>query len=219
MKVIKVIRIVFYCIAVVVPIVIPGKGMAEQPPVPSAQEQVIEPQLDRRVIKVPQVEAEDIEIGAYFGVLSIEDFGSNPVAGIRAAYHITEKSFAQLEYGSSQVSDSYYRLIGPPIFVNETEALSYYHLSIGYSLFPGEIFVSDRRTLTSAVYLISGVGATSFDRQSRITFNFGLGVRMMPSDRLAFHIGMRDYLFESDYLGSNKLTHNFQLSSGISLFF
>lgn len=168
---------------------------------------------------MPQVEAEDIEIGAYFGVLSIEDFGANPVAGIRAAYHITENSFAQLEYGSSEVSDSYYRLIGPPIFVNETEALSYYNLSIGYSLFPGEIFLSDRRTLTSAVYLISGVGATSFDRQSRITFNFGLGVRMMPSDRLAFHIGMRDYLFESDYLGSNKLTHNFQLSSGISLFF
>lgn len=197
----------------------PYTVIAQQPPVPSAQEQVIEPQLDRRDIRVPQIEPEDIEMGAYFGILSIEDFGANPVTGFRVAYHITENSFAQFEYGSSQVSDSYYRLIGPPIFANETESLDYYDLSIGYNLFPGEIFVGNRRTLTSAVYLIGGVGATNFDRQSRITFNFGLGVRMMTSDNLAFHIGMRDYLFESDYLGSNKLTHNFQLSSGISFFF
>src|SRR5688572_22101970 len=51
---------------------------------------VIEPEVERRVIKVPKIDTENFEIGGVFGSLSIEDFGSNNSYGLRAAYHITE---------------------------------------------------------------------------------------------------------------------------------
>src|SRR5262245_46786041 len=40
---------------------------------------VIEPEVERREIKVAQIDTENFEVGGYFGSLSIEDFGTNPV--------------------------------------------------------------------------------------------------------------------------------------------
>ena len=63
----------------------PAPVTAEEP---QSEPAIIEPQVDRRVVKTPKIKAKDIEIGAYFGALSIQDFGVNPVYGARAAYHI-----------------------------------------------------------------------------------------------------------------------------------
>ncbi|MDH3620528.1 MAG: outer membrane beta-barrel domain-containing protein, partial [Gammaproteobacteria bacterium] len=55
-----------------------GFGNEEAPPL-SAEEpgQVIDPQVERREIKEPKIDREDFEVGAYAGIMSIEDFGSN----------------------------------------------------------------------------------------------------------------------------------------------
>ena len=56
---------------------------------------VVEPQVSRRKVKTPKIKAKDFEIGGYFGALSIQDFGTNPVYGIRAAYHVSEDIFLE----------------------------------------------------------------------------------------------------------------------------
>ena len=52
--------------------------------------QVIDPEVERREIREPDIDTEDFEIGAYAGIMSIEDFESEVVYGVRMAYHVTE---------------------------------------------------------------------------------------------------------------------------------
>ena len=66
-----------------------------------APPRVIEPQVERRPVKVPNIHSSNIELGLYYGALSIEDFGVNPVYGVTAAYHVTEDFFFQAEAGRS----------------------------------------------------------------------------------------------------------------------
>jgi hypothetical protein len=74
-----------------------GGGDANAPP-PA----VIEPQVERREVKVPVIRAHDVELGAYYGELSIQDFGSQPVAGARFDYHISEDLFTEITYGRAK---------------------------------------------------------------------------------------------------------------------
>ena len=62
---------------------------------PGAEPTIVEPQVTRRVVKTPKIKAKDFEVGGYFGALSIEDFGTNPLYGITAAYHVTEDFFSR----------------------------------------------------------------------------------------------------------------------------
>lgn len=183
------------------------------------QEQVIQPDLERRDIKIPRIDTENFEVGFFSGILSVEDFGSESVSGARVAYHITEDFFVEIEVGESTVSDSSFRDLGAPLFPNEEEDLEYYSVSIGYNVFPGEIFIGKKRAMTSAVYLLAGVGNTDFIDEDLSTINFGIGFRILPTDWLAFHVDMRDYVWDSDLVGRNERTHNFELSLGFTAFF
>lgn len=191
-----------------------GKQEQEQ-----QREQVIKPEVDRRKIKVPRIDTENFELGAYVGTLSVEDFGANTVTGVRFDYHITEDFFLEAAYGSSTVSDSSFRQLGLPIFPQEDEDLTYYNISFGYNMFPGEIFFGKKRAWTSAVYIIGGIGNTEFIGENMSTFNIGIGVRLLPTDFLTLRFDIHDYLWDSDLLGSNKLTHNFEATFGLGFFF
>ena len=80
-----------------------GGGEPELPPasnepvVASTPEDrpIIEPEVDRREIRRTRIDTEDFEVGAYVGILSIEDFESNVVYGARLAYHLTEDFFLE----------------------------------------------------------------------------------------------------------------------------
>ena len=64
-----------------------------------APPKVIDPTVARRKVRVPRIDTENIEIGGVFGALSVEDFGTNPVYGVTAAYHVTEDFIFQAEAG------------------------------------------------------------------------------------------------------------------------
>lgn len=190
-----------------------------QPAFAQSQEQVIQPQVDRRNIRIPKINVDDVEIGVYGGILSVQDFGANTVSEARIAYHLTEDFFIEGTLGRSTVSDESFRRLGIPIFKQPESDLEYYHLSVGYNLFPGEIFFGKNWAMTSAVYLIGGVGNVNFNDENNTSFNFGIGVRVLPADWLAIRAEMRDLLFESDLLGKNEIKHNFELMLGISAYF
>ena len=56
----------------------PAEVVVDAPP---GEPTVVEPQVPRREVKTPKIKAKDIELGGYFGVISIQDFGTNPIYG------------------------------------------------------------------------------------------------------------------------------------------
>jgi outer membrane beta-barrel protein len=193
---------------------------AEDKSIP-AQEQVIQPQLERRDVKVPHINANDIEVGYYSGILSMENFSAESVKGVRLAYHVTEDFFLEGAYARSTISDEFFRSRAFPLtgFDTQEEDLTYYNVSLGYNVLPGEIFLGRRWAMASAFYIIGGIGTTTFANENHATFNFGGGYRILLNDWFAMHIDMRDYVFDSDLLGQNKRTNNFEATVGLTVFF
>jgi outer membrane beta-barrel protein len=185
----------------------------------SIPEPVIPAQVDRRDVRVPKIGANDIELGVFVGILSVQGFSTEPSAGVRLGYHVTEDFFLEGEYARSKVSDESYRTLGIPIFTSEVVPLTYYDLSVGWNVFPGEVFVGKDWAMTSATYLIGGVGNVKFNGESHTAYNFGIGIRVLPKDWLSIRLEMRDRMFSSDILGKNQLTHNFEMTLGLGAYF
>ena len=194
----------------------PSASAPNQPP----NEQVIEPTVPRRDVRVPKIPSRDIIAGAYLGTYSSEDFGASFVYGVRLGYHITEDFFVEAVYGTTTVSDENFRQILPGgVFPEKEETLSYYNLSVGYNILPGEVFFGSRYAMASALYLIAGVGSTKFLEQSKQTINFGLGYRVFLKDWAAIQVDFRDHLYTLDLLGQSKSTQNLELTAGVTFFF
>jgi outer membrane beta-barrel protein len=187
-----------------------------QPP----NEQVIEPAVPRREVRVPKIPNNDFIVGAFLGTYSTESFGANFVYGARLGYHITEDFFVEALYGTTKVSDETFRQILPGgIFPEPEEKLDYYNLSVGYNILPGEVFFGSRYAKASALYLIAGVGSTKFLEQTKQTINFGLGVRVFLKDWAAIQVDCRDHIYSLDLLGQRKSTQNLELTAGATFFF
>ena len=189
-------------------------GDAGQPP-------VIEPDVERREIEPPKIDTEDFEVGVFAGQLSIEDFGVNTVAGARFAYHVTEGFFVEVAGGKADAElTSFERLSGAAQLLTDAEReYSYYNVSLGYNIFPGEHFIGRRRAVNTATYVIGGVGKITFAGDDRFTVNFGIGMRVMPLDWFAIHGDIRDHVFDIDLLGQEKTAHNLEAHLGVTFFF
>ncbi len=183
-------------------------------------EQVIVPGVSRRDIRLPRFPSNDFEAGAFVGTYSTQNFGASTVSGLRLGYHITEDFFAEGVFAQTQVSDANYRQILPGgVFPSETEKLSYYNLSVGYNVLPGEVFTGTKHAWPFSLYVIGGVGSTTFNEQRRATFNFGSGMRVFFTDNISLQFDARDHIFSLDILGKNQTTQNLELSVGLSASF
>lgn len=187
---------------------------ADQPP-------VIEPDVERREIDTAEIDTENFEVGFFAGQLSVEDFGVNTVAGARFAYHITEGFFVEMAAGQTTTEEtSFERLSGAAqLLTDEERELTYYNVSLGYNIFPGESFIGRGRALNTSLYVIGGVGKTEFAGDDRFTVNFGMGMRIMPVDWIAIHADIRDHIFDIDLLGQEKTAHNIEGHLGVTFFF
>jgi outer membrane beta-barrel protein len=194
----------------------PDNEGADQTQVP-----VIEPELERRDIDIAAIDTEDFELGLYAGVMSIEDFGVNTSLGARFAYHITERFFLELAAGASEGKEtSFERLSGAAQLLTDDErSLSYYDISLGYNVLPGEVYLGPGRAFNSAIYLIGGVGKTNFAGDDRFTLSLGMGIRVIPRDWFALHADIRDHIFDIDLLGQEKTSHNLEAHLGVTFFF
>jgi outer membrane beta-barrel protein len=180
---------------------------------------VREPQ--RREVKIEKLDKENFEIGAYGGVMSIEDFGSDIVYGVRAAYHISEDFFVEASYGQSRLGlTSFERLSGGAQLLTDSERdLSFYNINVAVNILPGESFIASRWAFKGGLYLIGGIGSTEFGGDNRFTINGGLGYRFIASDWLALRVDVRDHVFKSDLLGASETKHNIEVSGGLTIFF
>jgi outer membrane beta-barrel protein len=186
-----------------------------------ARPAVIEPEVERRNISVADIDTENFEVGAFVGQMSVEDFGVSTVVGARLAYHMTEDLFTEVSVGRVSAEEtSFERLSGAAqLLTDQDRELTYYNVSVGYNLLPGESFFGENRALNTSFYVIGGVGKTDFAGDNRFTLNLGLGMRLMPRDWFAVHADIRDHIFDIDLLGQEKTSHNFEAHFGATFFF
>ena len=199
-----------------------GFGNEEAPPPTSEPPgQVIDPEVERREIKEPAIDKEDFEIGAFVGMMSIEDFGTNVVFGARVAYHLTEGFFVEGTVGRSEGGLTSFEVLsgGARLISDDERILTYYNLNLGYNILPGEVFLGDGRAFNTNLYLIAGLGSTRFAGDDRFTVNFGAGYRFLLNDSMAIHVDFRDHLFDIDLFGEEKTAHNLEGHVSFTMFF
>jgi outer membrane beta-barrel protein len=186
-----------------------------------APPRVIEPEVERRKVKVNRIDSENIEVGGFYGSLSIEDFGTNPIYGVRAAFHVTEDIFFEASVGRSKAGRTSFETLGGNVqlLTDAERQFTYYSLSLGYNLLPGEVYIGRNLAMNSSLYLLGGIGSTKFAGDRKFSVNFGAGYRVLPTDWLAVHIDVQDHVFQSDLLGTDKLTNNFAAYLGATVFF
>jgi len=186
-----------------------------------ATQEVIDPQLERREINTPAIDTEDFEIGAYVGILSIQDFDSEVVYGATAAWHMSEDFFFEANYGSSKGDLTSFEELsgGSPLFEDDERDYTFYNVNFGWNALPGEVFLWGKRALKSDLYFILGGGNTDFLGDNWITLSAGVGYKLLLNDAFALRIDVRDNLFDRDTFGEDEITHNISLTAGLSFFF
>lgn len=204
---------------------VPGGALAQEQGAtvasPEPTPQVVEPQVERRTVKPPKVPTENFEVGVLLGAISIEDFGTSMVYGSRIAYHFTEDIFAEMSVGQAQAGKTSFEYpSGARKLLSDSQRdFTYYDLSLGWNVLPGEVFLGTKRAMPSALYVTSGVGSTRFGGDDHMTATVGAGVRLIVNDWLALHVDARDQMFKLDLLGNEKINHNLQFSISATAFF
>lgn len=183
--------------------------------------QIITPDIERRAITEDMLDTEDFEIGVFYGLLNIEDFGSNAVTGATVAYHVTEDFFLEAAYAVSRTQKTSYELLsgGVELLTDEERDLRYYNLSLGYNIFPGQIYIRNKWAFNTRIYVIAGAGNTEFASKEYFTYNLGAGFRLYATDWVAFDLSMRNHAFTHELFGESKSINNLEARMGLSLFF
>ena len=194
------------------------------PPAPAASqpaaEQVIVPRVQRRDVKRPEYPSSDLGLGLYVGSYATQNFGASLVSGFRLSYHVTEDVFVDATVGRTKINDESFRSVLPGgVFANRSETLTYYALSAGYNVLPGEAFFGSNTAKVTQGYLLAGVGNTEFAGRKHQTLHAGFGLRLVLADWLAVQADVRNHVFSSDLLGKRQRTQNVETSFGLTLFF
>ncbi|WP_026376272.1 outer membrane beta-barrel domain-containing protein [Aestuariibacter salexigens] len=189
-------------------------------PAAQAQQSIYEPEVERREFNEADIDSENFEIGAFVGVVSIEDFEQDTVVGARLAYHISENLFVEASAGFATAGQTSFEVLsgGAPFLTDEERDYTYYDLSVGYNI-NGEVFVTDSLVLNSDFYLLVGGGSTEFGGDDRFTISVGGGYRLLLTDYFALRLDVRDHIFNSDLIGEEKATHNLAYSVSATFFF
>jgi outer membrane beta-barrel protein len=176
---------------------------------------------ERREVDVDELDDENFEVGGFGGVMQVEDFGSDVLYGVRAAYHVTEDLFVEATYGMTELGETSFERLsgGAQILSDDQREFTYYDVSAGYNILPGESFIGRRYAFRGGLYVVAGAGSSDFGGDDRFTISYGVGYRFAATDWLAVRLDVRDHMFETDLLGEQQQTHNFELSGGITVFF
>lgn len=179
---------------------------------------VFDPQVERREVDKDSIDYENWEIGAYYGVLSIEDFGTNESVGATISYHVTEDLFISANYGESEADlTSAEVLVGISILPDD-RSYTHYDISLGFNILPGEGFLGRDVAFTSNFYLLAGLGSTDFAGDNHATAVIGGGYQVLFNDWLALNMTLRDYIYKIEIVGS-KTASDLEISTGFTIFF
>lgn len=180
----------------------------------------IQPEIERRDIKIPRIDSEYFELGLLAGSLSVEDFGSHFLYGIQGSLHITQSFFFKAQAVRSKINDNVFRRLGLPLFVGEgTQAIEKYSVLLGWDVFPGEVYLGESYTISSSIYMQAGASSIHIGEKDYLGVVVGVGLRLMPLDWFAFSLDVSGSEYNSDLFGFEKISHDYETSIGLSVYF
>lgn len=183
-------------------------------------EDIVSPDIERRNIKDAKIDSENIEVGFFAGVMSFEDFGSDNSFGGRMALHVTEDLFLEFTVGLSELQETSYELLSgdTELMTDDERELTYYSLSLGYNLMPGEIYIG-KWAFNSNFYVVGGAGNSLFADNEYFTYHFGAGLRVFITDWIAVRTDFRNHILTHALFGDDKEIQNLEMLVGASVFF
>lgn len=203
-----------------------GLALAGSAPLALAQDDgplgdIVGPDEERRSISERDLDTENFEFGVFYGLMSVEDFGSNDVAGASLSYHVSEDFFLQANYGMTETRETSYELLSGAVelLTEDQREYTYYNLSLGYNFLPGQIYLTENWSFNTSAYVIGGAGNTEFAGQEYFTYNLGAGFKLFATDWLAFDLGMRGHVFTHELFGREVEVNNLEARLGVSVFF
>ena len=204
--------------------VLPFAGLLLVPAAVSAQEDdrpLIEPDVRPQKVDEALIDTENFEIGAFAGIINIEDFESSFLWGGKLTYHLSETFFFEANVGFAEGGEtSFEKLAGDvQVLSDEDRDYRYYNINIGMNVLPGEALLTENYAFNTNFYLIGGAGATDFAGDTRFTFNVGAGYQVLLTDSVSIHLGVREHFYRIDVLGEEKTSMNTEVSGGLSVFF
>jgi outer membrane beta-barrel protein len=182
---------------------------------------IFNPQVERREVEREAIDTENWEVGAYYGIIGIEDFGSSELKGARVAYHVTEDFFIEGSYALTDAGiSSFERLNGNVVLLtDEQREYSHFNVSLGFNILPGEGFIGNELAFTSSLYLLAGLGSTDFAGEQRSTIMVGGGYRVLFTDWFAMHLTLKDHFYDIELLGSSKTANDLEISTSFTIYF
>lgn len=178
------------------------------------------PDITRREVSIPKIDALDVEVGIYGGVLSVEDFGANYLVGLSGSFHFTEDFFVNANIGWSEIDDETYRRANLPLFGdNKTKKVQDLNALLGWNYLRGEMFWGNKHVFTTDLYLVAGAGTINFDSEDYFTWLVGSGLKVLPKDWIAIRIEGKLSQYRSSLLGYKKYTHNMDMLIGVNVYF
>jgi outer membrane beta-barrel protein len=183
---------------------------------------IIEPNKTVTTVQAAAIDTEHFELGAYVGLLSVEDFNTNAVTGLSLSYHINHSFLAQLNYGTSTVGNPAYeeKLLGNSLTASGYD-FKYVNLLAGYNLLDGRSFLGKNYKFNSAIYLLAGIAKVDFADASNNGFVVGASYRVVITDWLTLNVDLRDTNVKRDLSNFNdpKQTNNTEMFIGVNALF
>lgn len=182
--------------------------------------QIIDPKKDVPIAKSAAIDTEKFELGLFLGVLSVEDFNSNPVFGISFSYHLTPSILLQLNYGESEVDRATFEDIANDDFVSDSgRTFEYYNFLAGYRVLRGRSFFGVNKKYNSDIYLLAGLGSVDFVDNAETSFVIGSSYRVVLTDWAVANFDIRGHSVDRDFLNDNKRTFNAEYLIGFNFLF
>lgn len=182
---------------------------------------LIEPDVQPQAVDEALIDTENFEIGAFTGIMNIEDFESSFLWGGKLTYHLSERFFFEANVGFAEGGETSFEKLAGNVRVLSDEDRDYrfYNVNLGINILPGEAFLTENYAFNTNFYLIGGAGATEFAGDTRFTANAGAGYQVLLTDSIAVQLVVREHLYRIDVLGEEKTSMNTEVSAGLSVFF
>jgi len=180
----------------------------------------IQPEIERREIKIPRIDSEYFELGLLAGALSVEDFGSHLLYGVQGSLHVTQSFFFRAQAVRSKINDNVFRRLGLPLFAGSgTQAIDKYSVLLGWDVFPGEVYLGESYTISSNIYVQAGASSILIGEKDYLGVVVGVGLRLMPVDWFSISLDVSGSEYNSDIFGFEKISHDYETSIGLGVYF
>jgi len=170
-----------------------------------------------------RINSELFDFGVVTGILNIEDFPAEFVVGASVTFKASEDFFLQYNYVQAEVSESSFEK-NPSFTVldlGDDRSFKHYDLLVGYNIFQGEFFTSGDTTNLSSLYVVGGIGDTTFGGEENFTYTIGMGYQVEFYRRYLLRFDFRDYIYNTSLIvgGEEDTAHNSQISVGVGYLF